>query len=362
MDQAQKLKTIDEILDDLDREKSSREHLQYSKEEQNFMRDIYDTNQSRSTDELVTLRNDHTISRSGNFRDVDKGIDFRYSDDLNSLLEELCKVTNAPILNTNATSSLVYHTDISDEWIKLIPMRKRTYSDPDYDVPRPHSSAKFVSQQPISLQILPKEIEQEKSIEGAKNQTNISTEKQSPTMKDANPSSIEEDRSVTSYTSHQYAKELPLPVFKTCSSVANKLLEDYSHMLTPNLDDLDVNNEDYDSTDIELQQINNQKHLMNNNNLTDFHLKEQQQEYETQQVCHVLVEDYTYASPRSFVSFDHMINQCEHTLHMKGAKVVSASSDEHLQRRQYDEDDLGEDEVFADSLEPFDLEQISTEF
>ncbi|XP_066246688.1 putative leucine-rich repeat-containing protein DDB_G0290503 isoform X2 [Euwallacea similis] len=62
------------------------------------------------------------------------------SKDLDKLLEELSKITTAPIMTPGVTISLI-NPEISDKDIKkMAPIRRRRLSDPDYDVPRPHRS------------------------------------------------------------------------------------------------------------------------------------------------------------------------------------------------------------------------------
>ncbi|CAH1135566.1 unnamed protein product [Ceutorhynchus assimilis] len=63
-----------------------------------------------------------------------------YSNDLDKLLDELSKVTIAPIMTPGVTTSLI-NPEISDkEILKMVPIRRRKLSEPDYDVPRPHRS------------------------------------------------------------------------------------------------------------------------------------------------------------------------------------------------------------------------------
>ncbi|XP_050311539.1 uncharacterized protein LOC126747089 isoform X2 [Anthonomus grandis grandis] len=69
------------------------------------------------------------------------------SNDLDKLLDELAKVTVAPIMTPGVTTSLI-NPDVADqEMLKMAePRRKRRNSDPDYDVPRPHRSLVILSQ------------------------------------------------------------------------------------------------------------------------------------------------------------------------------------------------------------------------
>ncbi|XP_030758730.1 uncharacterized protein LOC115884329 [Sitophilus oryzae] len=62
------------------------------------------------------------------------------SGELNRLLDELAKVTTAPIMTPGVTTSLINPEICDSELFQLIPMRRRRMSDPDYDIPRPHRS------------------------------------------------------------------------------------------------------------------------------------------------------------------------------------------------------------------------------
>ncbi|XP_017771289.1 PREDICTED: RB1-inducible coiled-coil protein 1-like isoform X2 [Nicrophorus vespilloides] len=123
-----KLKTIDEILDELDNERTQ--------PSANVKELIDKFNVGNSNHEEVEMRK-KPKSPVQNCT--------RYSDDLNKLLAELSKVTNAPILQPGVTTSLVT-TSLTDEEVLLL--RKRRLSEPDYDIPRPHSSLLFRNQEP----------------------------------------------------------------------------------------------------------------------------------------------------------------------------------------------------------------------
>ncbi|GLV32962.1 hypothetical protein CBL_08976 [Carabus blaptoides fortunei] len=75
----------------------------------------------------------------------------RHSDELNKLLEELTKVTSAPLLTPGVTSSLVQMKSVpltDEEWLAIAPIRRRRHSEPDYDVPRPHRSLQIIPRSP----------------------------------------------------------------------------------------------------------------------------------------------------------------------------------------------------------------------
>ncbi|ENN77965.1 hypothetical protein YQE_05642, partial [Dendroctonus ponderosae] len=62
----------------------------------------------------------------------------RDTPDLDKLLDELAKVTTAPIMTPGVTSSLI-NPEISQKEIQKMAQSRRP-SDPDYDIPRPHRS------------------------------------------------------------------------------------------------------------------------------------------------------------------------------------------------------------------------------
>ncbi|KAF2895083.1 hypothetical protein ILUMI_11088 [Ignelater luminosus] len=137
------IKTIDDILKDLDEEKDIRESRQKVRQLIEKFNDIQNDDEvvlrKKSKTEISKSRSDtkllQTLKRD-NLSDKAN----RESDELTILLEELSKVTCAPVLTPGVTSSLVNPMLTDDEWLQLIPIRRRRLSDPDYDVPRPHRS------------------------------------------------------------------------------------------------------------------------------------------------------------------------------------------------------------------------------
>ncbi|XP_044727999.1 putative uncharacterized protein DDB_G0282133 isoform X2 [Chrysoperla carnea] len=118
--------------------------------------DSKDQLKSTSADDDVILRKDNCLV---NLSDDYEG---RNSEELNVLLNELSKITIAPLVQPRVINSLIqvkptqdskdnkqnHHsscTPLSDEeWLALGPIRRRRYSEPDYDVPRSHRSLDFV--------------------------------------------------------------------------------------------------------------------------------------------------------------------------------------------------------------------------
>ncbi|XP_015837895.1 uncharacterized protein LOC100141985 isoform X2 [Tribolium castaneum] len=109
----EQFRSLDEILEDLDREKLE------SKGKVQLLIEKF----TESEPDVILRKHD----KSG----------YRYSDDLNLLLDELAKVTSAPILTPGVTTSLVNPNLTDEEWLKLLPVRQRRLSEPDYDIPRP---------------------------------------------------------------------------------------------------------------------------------------------------------------------------------------------------------------------------------
>ncbi|XP_063904349.1 uncharacterized protein LOC135123530 isoform X2 [Zophobas morio] len=112
-------RSLDEILEDLDKEKME------SKSKVQMLIEKF----SEPEGDVVLRKQDKP--------------DFklcRHSDELNKLLNELTKVTSAPIMTPGVTSSLVNPNLTDEEWLKLLPIRQRRLSEPDYDVPRLHTS------------------------------------------------------------------------------------------------------------------------------------------------------------------------------------------------------------------------------
>ncbi|XP_060522274.1 pleckstrin homology domain-containing family A member 4-like isoform X2 [Cylas formicarius] len=75
----------------------------------------------------------------------------RNSGDLDKLLDELSKVASAPIMTPGVTTSLVDPEMPDSELLKLIPIRRRRLSDPDYDVPRSHRLVNLPTRQENSV-------------------------------------------------------------------------------------------------------------------------------------------------------------------------------------------------------------------
>uniref|UniRef100_V5GTE5 Uncharacterized protein n=1 Tax=Anoplophora glabripennis TaxID=217634 RepID=V5GTE5_ANOGL len=119
---------LDKILDDLEKEKKE----DFPKCKVKKLIKQFSGSDSECDVELWTNKRSD-FSRE----DVD-------SNKLSRLLDELVKVTCAPILTPGLTSSLISTNLIDEEIIKLLPTRQRRHSDSDYDVPIPHKS--FINQ------------------------------------------------------------------------------------------------------------------------------------------------------------------------------------------------------------------------
>ncbi|KAB0793600.1 hypothetical protein PPYR_13220 [Photinus pyralis] len=122
------IKSIDEILEDLDKEKEASESKQKVKEliEKFEVQNEDDVKMRPKSKQLHFIIGTDSCSR--------------HSEGLNELLEKLCKVTCAPVLKPGVTSSLVTPTLTDEEWLKVMPIRYRRLSEPDYDIPRSHRS------------------------------------------------------------------------------------------------------------------------------------------------------------------------------------------------------------------------------
>ncbi|CAH2001970.1 unnamed protein product [Acanthoscelides obtectus] len=121
------VKSLDEILDELECQK---------REEPIKVRNLihqFSLNENTSEPTEVVLRRHRRIKYPR--EDIE-------SDELTRLLEELAKVTNAPILTPGATCSMLASNSGDKELSKLLPERRRRYSEPDYDIPRSHKSLK----------------------------------------------------------------------------------------------------------------------------------------------------------------------------------------------------------------------------
>ncbi|XP_076270119.1 uncharacterized protein LOC143202452 isoform X2 [Rhynchophorus ferrugineus] len=123
---------IDEILDDLNKESQSTTHDDSG--EGNVKKLI--KRFSMGKDDGVEIRLKKNWDRRNGARETSN----TDSSDLNKLLDELAKVTTAPIMTPGVTTSLI-NPEITDaELMNIIPIRTRRLSDPDYDIPRPHRS------------------------------------------------------------------------------------------------------------------------------------------------------------------------------------------------------------------------------
>ncbi|KAF7270507.1 hypothetical protein GWI33_016529 [Rhynchophorus ferrugineus] len=123
---------IDEILDDLNKESQST--TPDDSGEGNVKKLI--KRFSMGKDDGVEIRLKKNWDRRNGARETSN----TDSGDLNKLLDELAKVTTAPIMTPGVTTSLI-NPEITDaELMNIIPIRTRRLSDPDYDIPRPHRS------------------------------------------------------------------------------------------------------------------------------------------------------------------------------------------------------------------------------
>ncbi|CAG9863552.1 unnamed protein product [Phyllotreta striolata] len=114
-------KSLDEILHELD--------AQPTKGKENTVRRLIQRFSEPDFADGVVLRG----RRAARKDDVD-------ADELGRLLQELAKVTSAPVLAPGVTSSLNGASLNDEEFSRLLPMKQRRFSEPDYDVPRPHKS------------------------------------------------------------------------------------------------------------------------------------------------------------------------------------------------------------------------------
>nr|CAI5837252.1 unnamed protein product [Callosobruchus analis] len=121
------VKSLDEILDELECDR---------RDEHGKVRNLI---QQFSSKENVIEQDDVVLRRHKKYNYPREDLE---SDELTRLLEELAKVTNAPILTPGATCSMVASNSKDDELSKLLPERRRRYSEPDYDIPRSHKSLK----------------------------------------------------------------------------------------------------------------------------------------------------------------------------------------------------------------------------
>ncbi|CAH1116064.1 unnamed protein product [Phaedon cochleariae] len=124
------LKSIDDILQDLEEEQP---HNNNNNNNNNVKRLIKRFSDHEDPENEVVLRGGRQCQSHVYRDDIEQ-------DELSRLLEELAKVASAPILKPGVTTSL----DVSNlddlELKKLLPGRRRRFSEPDYDVPRPHKS------------------------------------------------------------------------------------------------------------------------------------------------------------------------------------------------------------------------------
>ncbi|KAI4457304.1 hypothetical protein MML48_8g00016299 [Holotrichia oblita] len=119
------LKTIDEILDDLEEMKRTNS---LTGGKVRCLIEKFNQTVGVGKKEMKSDENNHNSN----------------DDELNKLLLELAKVTNAPLLTPGVTSSLGVTSSTKDvEFLNLIPKIQRRHSEPDYDIPRPHSNLKI---------------------------------------------------------------------------------------------------------------------------------------------------------------------------------------------------------------------------
>ncbi|KAF5280928.1 hypothetical protein FQA39_LY17934 [Lamprigera yunnana] len=223
------LKSIDEILKDLDKDR------------------IHEDSQNK-VKSLIEKFNDIQNENDGILRKKTKSnFICNYEDDGSSaglirLLDELSKVTSAPILTPGVTSSLVTPILTEEEWLRLTPIRRRRMSDPDYDVPRPHRS----------LQLHAKSKELENLIPATQffgpilisenlRDTKIDSKHMDPDSLELQNSKFTEEKDcITSYCSHNYHKDKIIYaqpkciIFNNCDNIVcdNKINEPIEDELT----------------------------------------------------------------------------------------------------------------------------------
>ncbi|XP_050514027.1 ankyrin repeat domain-containing protein 12-like [Diabrotica virgifera virgifera] len=322
------VKSLDQILDELDNEQQeTNKKNKVKKLIKKFSEpDFYDTD--------VVLR----TQKSGIHRpDI-------HSDELSRLLEELVKVTNAPMLIPGVTSSLNGSTLRDEELLKLLPDKQRRFSEPDYDIPRPHKS----------LTLVPKKEDGSVNVIGStrffghvlKPSGVIITEKtnNSGSLSQLNsyaPDSLEADINKIASFHLQSGMEKPVYIPKYYKYIDKKLIEQPSSIKedvsSPPMppreeEDEDIENPIYipkyykyiDKRYSSNHKDNDNNDKINNNcsqipeNTTDF-----------------IIDNEIYAEPRSLPKFQ-------------------LETDKHV---DYDQDD----EVFVDSLEVC-KNEVSTEF
>ncbi|KAK5640841.1 hypothetical protein RI129_009388 [Pyrocoelia pectoralis] len=222
------IKSIDEILDDLDKEKEALDSKQKVKE-------LIEKFEIHNEDD-VALR---PKSKQQLHFIIGPDADSRHSEGLNELLEKLSKVTCAPVLKPGVTSSLITPALTDEEWLELMPIRNRRMSDPDYDIPRPHRSLQF----PIPVK------RTENPIPATRFFGPILTTETQPHTVDSKPCSImdpdsleiEQDPKKTnkdgikaSYVSHNYKKDDSV-VYAQPKSLLIGIPESTADMVTPNI-------------------------------------------------------------------------------------------------------------------------------
>ncbi|GJQ85427.1 hypothetical protein Trydic_g23856 [Trypoxylus dichotomus] len=141
-DRYKNLKTIDQILDDL--EEMKRSNTLTSGKVRSLIAKFDDTIKKKGKPTKSDANETSgVVLRSKSDKTLEKDV-YNSNDELNRLLSELAKVTYAPILTAGVTNSLqVTCRSQDEEFLNLIPKCKRRHSEPDYDIPRPHTNLKI---------------------------------------------------------------------------------------------------------------------------------------------------------------------------------------------------------------------------
>ncbi|XP_057661074.1 uncharacterized protein LOC130896779 isoform X1 [Diorhabda carinulata] len=123
--QINNLKNLDDILNELDNQKTETKKNKVKKLIKKFSEPDF-------------FENDVILRKNNQKYEINKKENDQ--DELSRLLSELAKVTNAPMLLPGVTCSLNGNHIKDEELSKLVPLKQRRFSEPDYDIPRPHKS------------------------------------------------------------------------------------------------------------------------------------------------------------------------------------------------------------------------------